>query len=258
MFTKSIGKIWRGFGNGFFIALIAVGGTFLSLTVFPVIVLTTRKPEDRQRKFQTVLHYSFKLYCAAIHYLGIAKIQTIGLERLRNLNGVMIVANHPSLLDVVMIMSIVPRVQCIVKAALWDNPLFRLTVSGAGYIRNDLDPETLIDTCRTSLAAGNNLIVFPEGTRSRPGQPPRLQRGFANIATFAQVDIQIITLTCEPPILFKGNPWWKVPEERSCFTMEVGECLNIQSFTQNHPRPLAARKLVTFLEGFYKEKLGYG
>lgn len=251
-------RFYRGFGAALFLTVIGVGGTLLALTVFPLIAGLTREHERRRLRFQWVLHHSFRLYCAAIHAMRIAEIAIVGAERLRGLEGGLIVANHPSLLDVVLIMAAVPRVQCVVKGALWRNPFFRLTVEGAGYIRNDLDSEALMAACVATLKAGNNLIVFPEGTRTLPGQPVRLRRGFANIATLAEADVQIVTITCDPPVLNKGGAWWRVPRQRSRFRMEVGERLDIQAFMSYRFRPLGARKLVSTLEDFYREKLGHG
>lgn len=248
-------KIWRGFGTGLFLALIGVVGSLMALTLFPLLCLVSPDRVVRQRRFQYALKLAFKLYCAGIRLSGTADITLIGAEKLRDLKGVLVVANHPSLLDVVLIMSTTPRAQCIVKAALWRHPFFRLTVSGAGYIRNDLEPEALLAACRETLAAGNNLIVFPEGTRTTPGQPPKLQRGFANIATLAEADIQLITITCTPPILHKGGTWWKVPTHRPRFVMEVGERLDIENFLRYRSRPLAARKLVAFINDYFTEKL---
>jgi 1-acyl-sn-glycerol-3-phosphate acyltransferase len=252
---ERLDKFWRGFGTGLFLALIGVVGSLMALTLFPLLWLVSRDRVRRQRRFQYLLKLSFKLYCFGIRALGTADITVIGADALKDLRGTLVVANHPSLLDVVLIMSVIPRAQCIVKAALWNHPFFRFTVRGADYIRNDLDPETLLAACRETLAAGNNLIVFPEGTRTTPGQPLKLQRGFANIATLAQADIQLVTITCKPPILHKGGIWWKVPDRRPRFVMEVGERLDIQHFLRYRSRPLAARKLVAFIDDYFTEKL---
>jgi 1-acyl-sn-glycerol-3-phosphate acyltransferase len=249
--------LWRGIGTAFFLAIIGVGGTLLALTVFPLIALFTRQPDKRRLRIQFVLHGSFKLYCAAIHALRIADIRVEGIERLRALKGTMIIANHPSLLDVVLIMAAVPNVQCVVKGGLWRNPFFRMTVEGAGYIRNDLPPEMLMNACIDTLKAGNNLIVFPEGTRTVAGRPMKLHRGFATIALMAEADLQLIAMTCEPPVLHKGNPWWRVPASRTSFLMEVEERLDIQKFLGYSYRSLSSRKLVAFVEQYYSEKFKY-
>ena len=252
---ERLDKFWRGFGTGLFLALIGVVGSLMALTLFPLLSLVSPNRVVRQRRFQYSLKLAFKLYCAGIRLLGTSDIELIGAEKLKDLRGVLVVANHPSLLDVVLIMSAIPRAQCIVKGALFRHPFFRFTVRGADYIRNDLEPEALLAACKATLAAGNNLIVFPEGTRTTLGQPLKLTRGFANIATLAEADIQLVTLTCDPPILHKGGVWWRVPARRPRFVMEVGERLDIQHFLRYRSRPLAARKLVAFIDDYFTEKL---
>lgn len=252
------GRLWRALGIGFFLSVIAVGGTVMAVTIFPLINLVTRAADVRQRRILYAMHLAFRLYCAAIKVLRVADIDIKGGERLRHLQGALIVANHPSLLDVVMIIAATPRVQCIVKAGLWRHPLYRLTVGGAGFIRNDLEPEDLVAACTRDLHAGRNLIIFPEGTRTIPGTRPKLQRGFANLAITADCPIQVLTITCDPPILHKGNPWWRAPATRSRFCLEVGEVLDIGRFTDGHLRSVAARRLVAYLDNFYLEKLGHG
>lgn len=250
-------RAWRGFGTGLFLALIGVGGTVLALTLFPLICLATPDRLSRQRRFQAVLKQAFGIYCRAIRLLRVADISFHGAEKLKDLRGVVVVANHPSLLDVVMIMSAMPRAQCIVKAALWRHPFFFFSVRGADYIRNDLEPDELVAACRATLAAGNNLIIFPEGTRTPLGRMPKLTRGFAHIATLAEADVQLVTITCTPPILYKGERWWKPPASRPRFVMEVGDRLDIQQFLRYRSRPLAARKLVAFTGDYFTEKLSH-
>ncbi len=255
---NKIGRIWRGFGTALFLSLIGLGGSLMTLTVFPLVALVFRSPERRHYAFRQVIHHTFRAYCGAIHRMGIARIEFVEAQRLKSLRGHLLIANHPSLLDVVMIIASTPNVQCIVKAALWKHPFFRLTVGGAGFIRNDMEPEALLLACDDALRRGQNLIIFPEGTRTSPGALPRLQRGFANLAIHTRADLQLITITCTPPILFKGNPWWHVPERRSHFRLSVGEQVDIEEYLRYPYRTLGARKLMTFVENYYAEKLTDG
>ena len=249
---------WRGIGTALFLAIIGLGGSALALSVFPLIALASPERKRRRRRIQRVLHHSLRLYCRAIHALRIADIHLDGLDSLRSLQGTLIIANHPSLLDVVMIMAAVPEVQCVVKGALWKNPFFRLTVEGAGYIRNDLPAEDLLAACTATLRDGNNLIVFPEGGRTRFGQPLQLHRGFANIALRAPADILPLLIHCHPPVLHKGNPWWRVPPHRTTFRIEAGERLDMREFLGYGYHSLSARHLVTCIQQYYVEKIGHG
>lgn len=251
-------RLWRAFGTGLFLAIIGVGGSFLAMTVFPLIALVTRDREKCRRRIQRVLHRSFQLYCGSIRVLKVADVRMEGRERLKGLRGAMVIANHPSLLDVVMIMAAIPNIQCVVKGGLWKNPFFRLTVEGAGYIRNDLEPEALLQACVNTLKAGNNLIVFPEGTRTVRGKPMKLHRGFANIAILAEADLQMIRMSVEPPLLHKGNPWWKVPETRTEFCMQVCDRLDIGRFLGYRFRSQSSRRIVAFIEDFYAEPSHHG
>ena len=250
------GQVWRALGVGLFLALIGVGGTLLAVTVFPLLALISRNPETRRRRIQGMLHHLFRLYCRGIDLLRVADVEFVGTERLGDLSGTLIIANHPSLLDVVMIMALVPRVQCVVKAGLWSNPFFRLTVAGAGYIRNDLPPERLLEACLEGLRRGETLIVFPEGTRTPLGALPRFQRGFANLATLAPSDLQTIFIEVDPPLLAKGQVWWRAPQRRTRFRLEVGERIPIAAFLDQPFRPIAERHLVRHLEVLYAARLG--
>ena len=74
--------------------------------------------------------------------------------------GLLILANHPSLIDVVFLISFVRHADCIVKAALAHNPFMRGPIRAAGFITNG-DGAGLLEDCVKSLRGGNNLIVFP-------------------------------------------------------------------------------------------------
>ena len=178
-------------------------------------------------------------------------LQVDQLDRLVALRGTIVVANHPSLLDVVFLISLVPQAQCVVKHQLWANRFLRGVVAAAGYIRNDLAPEELLARCTASLRAGDNLVIFPEGTRTRPGLPIRLQRGFANIAEASRADIQVVRITCSPTMLAKGVPWYGIPPRRGHFRLFVEHRVRFRDYPDTLSRALRVRRLTRDLEVFF-------
>ena len=108
------------------------------------------------------------------------------------------------------------------------------------------------------MADGKDLIIFPEGTRSRPGKALKFRRGFANIALLAEARIQPVTIDCCPIMLSKGDPWWKIPQKRSHFRVTVGDCLDASSALGYQYRSLAARHLVRRLQAYFTEQLEHG
>lgn len=255
---ERIGRLWRSAASGFAFAVLFGGGAILAVTAFPLTNLVTPPGPRRRERNQWLVHRIFRFYVWMVLALRIIELEVIEAERLRQGSGRMIVANHPSLLDVVFLMALVPRAQCIVKKELWDSPYLGNVVRGTGYIRNDLEPEALLDACRQALETGNNLIIFPEGTRTVPGEPMRLRRGFANIATLLEMELQLVTITCSPPTLIKGEPWWVVPARRPRFRLEAGQSIDAKAWLGDQYRSLAARKLVRFIEHYYAERLAHG
>jgi 1-acyl-sn-glycerol-3-phosphate acyltransferase len=251
-------RIWRIAGTGFAFACLFGGGAVLALTAFPFVHLVTPRGPLRRQRNQYLIHLAFRVYVGMLQTLRLLDLQVVGREQLDEGMPRLIVANHPSLLDVVFLMSLVPQAQCVVKKELWSSPYLGGLVRHAGYIRNDLDAEALIAECELAMAQGNSLIIFPEGTRTTPGQPRQFLRGFANIATLLEAQIQLVTITCDPSTLTKGEKWWMIPPRRPVFRVHVGERIDAKGWLGCAYRSLAARKLVRQLEAYYEGQLGHG
>ncbi len=250
--------LWRLVATGLAFSALGIGGLTLALGIVPLATALTRDPQSRTRRAQQIIRASFRLYVFMLRILGVIRLEVTGAERLAACRGHLIVANHPTLLDVVLIMSLVPDAQCVVKHQLWRNPFLGPIVRAAGYIRNDGEPQMLVARCREALAAGNNLIIFPEGTRSVPGRRLRFQRGFAHIATLTGASLQLVTITCDPITLVKGQPWYIIPDQPPTFRIEIDERIEPARFVAGGRRALGARRLVSHLESYYVGKLKHG
>ena len=151
-------------------------------------------------------------------------------------------------------MSLIRRSDCIVKGALGRNPFTRGPVRAAGFLFNE-SSEGLIADCVSSVRTGNNLIIFPEGTRSSRTEPMRLHRGAARVAVHGEVDITPVRIRCTPPTLAKGDKWWRVPPQRPRFTIEVGEPITVAQFIADAPsHALAARRLNQHLTDYFSRE----
>ncbi len=255
MLRKGADFAWRLAGTGLAFAAFSIGGLCIAVVGFPLIDLFTRDPLKRRERYQSLIRFAFKVFLWCLRGMRILDFDAVGVEDLKNAKGVMLVANHPTLLDVVFLMALTPKAQCIVKSALFSNPFLGRVVGGAGYIRNDLEPEAFVAACKAALDEGRNLVVFPEGTRTKPNQRVRFQRGFAHIATLLRADIRYVLITCVPATLAKGDPWWAIPERRPHFRISSGGLLHGETWSVHEHRSIAARTLVRSLEGYYNERL---
>jgi len=253
---ERLDNLWRLFATGLSFAVFGIGGIVLTITVFPVINLLVRDRRRRTELAQRAVHRVFRVFRGFMVTMGVFDFEAVGVEDLRNDRGVLVVANHPTLLDVVHLMSLMDRAQCVVKYQIWGNPFMRGVVAATDYIRNDDDPEKLIADCSRSLADGNNLIIFPEGSRTIPGQPRQFQRGFAGVAVQSRARIRLITITCIPPMLLKGEKWYQIPPRRPRFSVEVHELVDPDDLCGDSPRSIAVRRLAARIGARFEELLG--
>jgi len=243
---RKLNHVWRIFATGFAFVLFGICALLVSVVIFPLLRLSTWNADIARRRIQRAMQITFQVFIQITRLLGILTFSVEGAERLRE-PGRLVVANHPTLIDVVLLVSQMPQVDCIVKRALWRNPILRWPASWAGYLPAVAGAE-LIEECSATLRRGRSLLVFPEGTRSVPGQPLRLQRGAAYIALAADTEILPVTITCDPPTLSKGNAWFRVPSRRFHMHAVVGSPIAARDFIRDNEAPgRTARRLTQWM-----------
>lgn len=258
MLPRQVDFIWRLFGTGLGFLVFLGGGLLLAVIAFPAINLLTPQGVRRRERYHTLMRWSFRAFIGMLTGLGVIAVRIEDRAVLKGSRGVIVVANHPTLIDIVLLSAVIPRVQCIVKRKLWSSPFLGPIVRGSGYIPSDLEPEALVAACREALVDGRSLIVFPEGTRSRPGMPVRFRRGFAHIATLLGADIQMAFISCKPPMLGKGEKWWAIPARRPQFLISPAGWIRAASWQGDSYRSVTARGIVRRLERLYNERLAIG
>jgi 1-acyl-sn-glycerol-3-phosphate acyltransferase len=244
---------WRLAATGACFAAFGVGGVLLSTLVFPTLRLLPER--NRSLHARWLVHKSFGLFMQLMQAVGVMRFDVVGADRLRNCRHTLVLANHPTLIDIVALVSLMPAATCVVKRTLWKNPFFGGVVRAAGYISNS-EPEKLIEDCAEELSAGNALIIFPEGTRSEPGKALHFQRGAAYIALESGMPILPVLIHCDPATLAKNEKWYQIPQRRVHLRIEVLQPVAASLWVQPGDRsPIAARKLSTALEQHFTREL---
>ncbi|GIX34862.1 MAG: acyltransferase [Lysobacteraceae bacterium] len=218
--SSPLGRAWRIFATGLSFATFGLGGLVLWLVVFPALHGVVRDRGRRQRWARAVVTTAFRAFIRFMRLVGVLTYSIDGESRLKG-SGLLVVANHPTLLDVVFLMACVPNATCVVKAALGRNPFTRGPVMAAGYLFNN-EGSALIDACIAALQRGENLVLFPEGTRTPHGQVlGPFRRGAANILVRGAIKATPVLIECRPPALKKGQKWYHVPLARMHFTIRA-------------------------------------
>lgn len=188
------------------LGLLLAGASFGWIPILYVVGGPLRR--QRTRVFITKL---FRCYLDILSAVGLMHVELNALDPLPGQGAMLIAANHPSLLDAIMIISRLPNATCIMKASLLRNPLLGFGARVAGYIRND-STRSLVRHAVHDLSRGSQLVIFPEGTRTAQAPINPLKGAFATIAERAGVPIQLVLIESNSRFLGKGWPLWRRPE----------------------------------------------
>ncbi len=234
--------------------LFAIGVVLFRVFIIPLLmVLPTQR---RTRWARMLISYSLKYFLSVLELLGVLRV-TIQGSFVGNWPRLVVVANHPSLLDACLLMSVFPTAEVIFKESLRNVPLLKGIFNAANYLSNGSSP-SLIDTCVARLLNGGSLIVFPEGTRSEGYQMGHFKGGAVIIALRSHAQLLPVVMRCEPPIMQKGQPWYKVSPRRFELTACIGEPFpmgddQLSECRQYDERSLG-RKLTESLERYFEER----
>jgi len=204
-------------------------------------LLPRRKAE---RVGQFVIMLVFRFYLFVVRVSGLVKCDLSALDALRG-EPLIITTNHPALIDVVLIGSRLPRMVCVLKANLLDNPLLGGGASMAGYIRND-STGNLIRRAAVATREGSQLLIFPEGTRTVTDPINPFKGGFGLVAKKSGVPIQTAFIEASSPFLGKHWPLLKKPDFPLVYRVRLGERFEVTGDMKN---------FVADLEDYYRREM---
>lgn len=243
---------WRLFMTGFSFFLFGVGALLVGVFLLPIVKLIPASREVKRRRARGVMSAALRLFIGFMHRGGALTYEFHGRERLSR-PGQMVVANHPTLIDVVFLLAFMPAASCVVKQGLWRNPLTHWAVTLVEFIPNE-QTASMIEGAARALSERQTLVFFPEGTRTRPHQPMVFHRGAANVALRAAAVLTPVYIRCEPTTLTKAEPWYRIPPRRPHFTLSVGEDLELHAY-RHAPLPLGSRALNDAMHRHFQQEL---
>lgn len=189
----------------------------VALVLYPVL------PRERGLTLgRAVISHVYRQFWRVASAPGLLRMDASAIDVLRNEPGLIIVSNHPCVLDALMLVARLPRSACVMKAELMVNPFLGPGARLARYIRND----TVIGTircCVKDLRRGGQLVLFPEGTRTVKHPINAFRPGVTLIAKLAKAPIQTVFIDTDSPFTTKGWPLWKLPALPARYTVRLGQ-----------------------------------
>jgi 1-acyl-sn-glycerol-3-phosphate acyltransferase len=202
--------------NLMLLGAMSVGWNLVALALYPLMP----RPLG-VRLGRAMIAHGYGAFWLIARASGMLRLDASVLDPLRDERGLIVIANHPSMLDAVMLVARLPRSFCIMKTSLMRNPLLGPGARLARYVRNDT-AYGMVQCAVAELRDGGQLVLFPEGTRTTQHPVNPLHASFAVIAKRAQVPVQVVFIDTDSPYLGKGWPLWRLPPLPIRFTVRMG------------------------------------
>ena len=235
----------------FAMTVFGVGAVILAVFVFPFIRLFTLRRKDFGVVARAYVSHTFRVFLGFLNLLHVSIRKVENEDDYRNIHSKIIIANHPSLLDFVYIMSLVPNSTCIVRGGLTKTPL-RGVIKQA-YITNTTTFEDMCLECKKLTDMGCNVIIFPEGTRTPRHGKNNYKKGAARIALYCGCDVQPIFIGGSDKYgLGKHDPLWSYNHvEPYLYDFKKLPVISIDEY-KDLSEPIAAKRLTDKMEQVLK------
>ncbi len=171
------------------------------------------------------------------------------------IQSAVIVCNHLSYLDPLMLIALFSRQKTIVKSRFFSMPIFGRIISKSGYLpdssKGRFSPMMIehMENMKSYLQAGGILFVFPEGTRSRDGKFGKLNKGALKIARICEAPIYVLQLHNTNRLFTPGKFFFNTRVSNT-ITLKIIDCID-PDYKKNPP---TVSKLEKRVQGAYSRK----
>ena len=253
-FAGAAGRAGRSLGQIALFGIFGAAGALTTALIVPSCWLFIRSPVRRTRAVRSVVYQLMRNYVRSMRGLRLIDLEICGLDA-APAPGSLIVANHPSLIDALILLGHVKGAVVVAKRALQLNFFTAGGIRGADYVVN-ADALSLIEECRARIAAAESLVLFPECTRTADDGVIRLQRGAAHIAVRCGCPVIPVTIAFSEPLLTKKSRWWLAPKVRPSVRVVGHPAIDPAQFLDGGCSvSLAARRLTEHLRQLYVREL---
>ena len=199
--------------------IFGIGDVILNFLLFPFI-------KNNKELCSDIIHNTWRFFVNLMMFLKLFRLDVKKLEKIENK---VIVSTHPSFIDIVILIALIPRSTCFVKKELAHNPILKNLVTSI-FITNEVELDELKSESKKMLDRGFNVIIFPSGIRHRRDEFPKIRKGASLVALNAGKNIVPIRMFSDRDFLFINQPFYAVSDRCVNFEIEQMREINIADF----------------------------
>ena len=194
--------------------IFGIGAVILNFLLFPFI-------KNNKELCSDIIHNTWRFFVNLMMFL---KLFRLDVKKLKKIENKVIVSTHPSFIDIVILIALIPRSTCFVKKELAYNPILKNLVTSI-FITNEVELDELKAESKKMLDRGFNVIIFPSGIRHRRDEFPKIRKGASLVALNAGKNVVPIRMFSDRDFLFINQPFYAVSDR--CVNFEIEQMREI-------------------------------
>jgi 1-acyl-sn-glycerol-3-phosphate acyltransferase len=219
----AIDRAWRVLFTGSSFFFFFLGGVILSYLVLPILAATARDPARRARRCRQAVARTWVLFHDYMRWTRLLRYDPRRVPLTLPAGPYVMIANHPTLVDVTALAAAVPELAVVAKRAMMRSLLVGPVLRRCRHIDagdgGTFGGVKLFEQALAHLRAGTPVMLFPEGTRSPERGLGEFRLGAFQLAAQAGVPLVPVLIRCEPPTLMRGQAWYEVPERTAVLSV---------------------------------------
>ena len=235
-------KALRSFLMVISFSIFGIGSLLVGMLIFPLIRLFIKNQDKRMDIYSSVVHSSWRVFVNFIRFIKIIKLDIDNIEKLKTIKNSIIVSTHPSYIDVLILLALIPKTTCFVAPKLTRNKFFKRIVESM-FLISGKSLEELKEDTKKMFDYGFNILIFPAGIRHRKNEYPKIHKGAALTAINSKKDIVPVIMSTDFDFLQIGQPFYDAGEKPVVYTIRAGKIIEIEKFMEYQDEVLQKRDL---------------
>lgn len=216
--------------------IFGIGSILFNFLLFPFI----QKDKELCSK---IIQKSWRFFTNIMIGFGLIKLD---IRKLCEIKNKVIVCTHPSFIDIVILIALIPKSTCFVKKELAHNPILKNLVNSI-FITNEVELDELKSQSKKMLDMGFNVIIFPSGIRHRKNEFPKIKKGASLVALNASKNIVPIRIFSDDDFLFINQPFYAVGNRVVTFEITVCDEIKLDDY-RNDSEIIEKREITKAIE----------